>query len=342
MPFIEARIIHTDPDRLVCDAITIDGRSFIENITYSNTGLKKSGYVYNPEIGDVIVVEIQADGAAEMRRFYPGMKRNNREGTVSALGKLGNSELKNSLPGDQLWAGPDGAFMRLLRGGMAAMGASPMAQTLYFALEGLVRTVAQNYEFISGGSRCYTINDNGEIITRLCFNSKDKAFVHGAHNNEDLESENFEYQIDFGASGMMVFIGELDPETFKRKNNFMLSVRQNGEVSASIGDLIFVKAFPTGALELSFFTKDYEQPYRKTIALTSNGKVLVEELIDGDFVRKVTGNVYDETDGMHSEKSRSHTVMASVFDVNAGLNRKVSGMNMNEVGVAPNTEVFGR
>lgn len=342
MAYLEARIIHVDPERLACDAISIDGKSFVENIMYSNTGVKKSGHIHNPEIGDVIVVDVQGDGSAEMVRYYPGFRRDLKAGTSHAHAKLGYGESKESLPGDQMWASPDGAFINLLRGGMASIGASPMSQTIYCAIEGLVRTLAQNYEFISSGARVYTVNDNGNIITRLCFNSKDRAFVHSAHNNQDLESESFEYQIDFAEHGMIVFIGELNPDTLKRKDNFVMSIRRNGEASVSIGGKVFMKAIPSGAIEFSMLTENFDRPYQKTIALTSNGKVLVEELIDGDYVRKVTGNVYEEVDGMNSQKSKSHTVLASVFDVNASINRKVSGMNVDEINAAPNTDVYGR
>ena len=128
-------------------------------------------------------------------KFYSA-RRYDEYGLVNNM--VGKKNIGTELPGDRITSGPDGAFLKILRGGIAGVGASPVAQTIYSALEGFVRTVALNYEVISAGSRIYSINDNGNITTRLCFNSKAKFFTEGANNNSGAEAENFEYQIDFG------------------------------------------------------------------------------------------------------------------------------------------------
>ena len=341
MSFVDCRICYVDPSRNVCDAISCDGRSFIENIEYLDSGMKQTGQVRVPEYGDVIVVEMLADGQARLHRYYPG-RTTSPENLVALLTNIpGAADL---LPGDQLFTGPDGAFLKLFRGGMAAMGTSPLAQTVYLAIEGLVRTVAQNYELMSSGCRVYSMNDNGKVLTRLCFNSLDVCFSKGANNNQTLESENFEFQIDIDSDGFTFFAGEINPDSNKRRNNLVITIQQNGDLhlvsgNKELGNITLIDVYATGATSFKVLDENDNVIYDKSVTATSSGKVLVSEIVIGDIIRKIDGNLYEEVTGSRNVKSDLDSVSSNVIEASASMNKRISGMNVNEVQKVPNTDI---
>lgn len=335
MRYLDARIIYVDTSRLVCDAISIDGMTWIEDILYSNSGLKDSGDLYNIEIGDVIVVEIGEDGQSKLFKHYEGRKYN-QDGLLESVVGIGGYLPKNKmLPGDRCITGPDGAFLNLLRGGFAAVGSSPLAQTIYLAIEGLVRTVAQNYEMISSGSRIYSINDAGKITTRACFNTTDICFSKGAKENKLLESENFEYQIDFTEDGLTIFVGDIDESTNKRNNNLVITLKRSGDINLICGKNIIFDIYSNGSCSFKMIDENQNIVYNKTVA-TSNGYSLVKEIMKGDFIRSIDGNFIEEITGSYERRSEISNSVSSINSINADLNIKSVGINMEEVQTKPN------
>lgn len=342
MPFIEARICYVDTGRSVCDGLSLDGNSYFENISYTNSGTKRSGEIYVPEIGDTIIVNLGEDGETTLHKFYAGRKTT-PDNLVTIPTRLGDLNLANDLlPGDRMIAGPDGAFLKLFRGALAGIGSSPLCQTIYIAIEGLVRTVCQNYELSSSGMRVYSLNDNGKIITRACFNSSDTEYAKGANKNSELESENFEYQIDISSDGFTLMAGELDATTHKRKNNFVLNIKQDGDSSLLIGQQILIDLYASGAFEFTLLDKDRNTIYSKSIVASGSGEAIVKEIIKGDYIRQIDGNYYEEITGMKNSKAKANTVSADIFDVSASVNKRTSGMNVDEVKKVPTTQITAK
>jgi len=339
MPFMHCRTCYVDTSRLVFDAISFDGNSFFKDVTYTNTGLKQSGSVAHMEVGDTVVIDVQGQGVNKLLEHY-GSRQENKDGQVqNTVGRGGAPEAHRALPGDHFLSGPDGAFLELLRGGFAAIGASPLCQTLYLAVENLIRTVSLNSEAVTSGSRIFTINDNGVVTTRACFNSTDVCFSKGALTNPSLESENFEFQFDLTADGFTMFVGELDEETNKRKNQFVFTAKQNGDLHVISGDRILFSMYPSGALTFKMVDENRNVIYDKSVITTSEDRVVVQETIKGDYVRLVDGDVYDEVTGTRNSKAALDHTAANVIEQSSMMNRKKSGMNISEIDIVPDTRV---
>lgn len=330
MRYIECRIVNVDTNRNVLDAIALDGLNWFEDIFYTNTGLKQSGDLWHPEIGDVCVCELQEDGQVKFKKFYSARKINS-DGLVTNV--VGKTPIGTELPGDRILTGPDGAFLKLLRGGYGAVGASPLAQTIYLALEGLVRTISQNYELISSGTRVYSTNNAGEIITRLCFNSSEKFFTEGANKNDGAEAENFEYQVEFTKLGFNIFVGEIG-EDGKRINNFILKVQQNGDLQVLCGKNIIFNMYSNGSYSLKMVDDNNNLVYNKSVA-TADGMALLNEVIKGDVVRYIDGNIYEEVTGERNIKAAMSSLAATIIDNNSTMTRNSTGMNIDEIEKAP-------
>jgi len=318
MTYIHCRTCYVDTNRLVFDAVSFDGNSFIKDVSYADTGLRQSGQIAHIEIGDTVVVDVQGQGVNKLLEHYCSRQENEEGQVQNVAGRGGAPEANQALPGDRFISGPDGTFVELLRGGMAAIGASPLCQTIYLALEGLVRTVCLNSELISSGGRLYSLNDGGKITTRACFNSKDLCFSKGAAENAQLESENFEFQIDFTEDGFTLFVGELDKETNKRKNNLVLTIKQNGDLHLISGDRVIFNLYPSGAAAFKMMDANRKVIYNKSV---------------------VTTDLYDEVTGTRHSKAVVDSVAANIVEVSAAMNRKVSGINVSEIKAVPNTSV---
>lgn len=331
MRYIECRVYYVDSSRYVLDAMSIDNLNWFEDVSYTKTGLKQSGDIYHPEIGDVIICNLIEDGQVEFVKFY-SQRKINSDGLVANV--VGKPKIDSELPGDRIVSGPDGAILKLLRGGYAALGASPLAQTVYLAMEGMVRTIAQNYELISSGTRLYSINDGGNIITRLCFNSSEKFFSEGANKNDGAEAENFEYQVEFSSAGFNIMIGEIG-EDGKRINNLIIQMQQNGDMRVICGQFMIFDMYSNGSFEISMLDKDSNLVYNKSVTSTASGRAFINELVMGDVTRYIDGNLNEEIGGNYNIKSDIISTSASVIDNSSTLTRNSAGMNIDETDKAP-------
>ncbi len=329
MRYMECRVVYIDTKRNVLDVRSADGMNYFEDVSYLDTGLKKSGEVYHPEIGDMVMCNLVEDGQVELIGFYFVRKTDSNNLVNNVVGK---ADIGIELPGDRILSGPDGAILKLLRGGYAGIGASPLAQTMYLAIEGLVRTVAQNYELISAGTKVYSTNDAGNITTRCCFNSKEKFFSEGANKNEGAEAENFEYQVEFTESGFNIMVGEIG-EDGKRVNNLMINMKQNGDVRITCGKLIVFDLYSNGSMEINMVDKDSNLVYNKSVSSLSSGKVFVNEVVIGDTARYVEGSVTEEIGGDYNLKANTIKSSATIIDSSSTLNNKTTGINMNSIGL---------
>ena len=349
MKLIDARVIFIDTNRNCLDAISTDGVSFLEDISYSKIGNKASGMEQIPEIGSLVVVKLSEDGQAEIYKNYQGRTRND-DSLVKFKNSLSDRE-KTSLPGDQGMTGPDGSFIKLLRGKVLQAGASPLCQTLYFGIENLIRTVCENYEAFGSGFRIYSHNVDGKIITRLCFTSLDTSIVNASIENTEAMSENFEYQIDITENNFVIFCGVLDPISKKRQNRIILELNPKDGISLKLGENISEDKQSThlyagfdGAISVELFDDNNKVIYNKSVATAGSGlsKVLVNEYINGDIVRLITGDLIEEIRGTHSAKITNQNIVAKIINKNSTLHRNTSGAFEDSINVSPSAKASTR
>ncbi len=345
MPYIEGRIVYVDPLRLVCDAIGIDGINLYEDVQYTNKGLKQSGDILHPEIGDVIIVELAEHGQKYLYKYYGQRTTTTKNLMAIQVGRGGNPNLNTNFPGDHVLTGPDGAWLSLLRGGLAGMGSSPLCQTLYLGLESLIRSVCQSYDVISAGSRIFSINTDNGIVTRLCFSGSDQLTADGYNNNPDATSENFEYQIDITSDAMTFFIGEIDDTTGKRVNNLTISLKPTGDVEFTCGPFIQGGLYSSGSFDIQMVDSGGKILYNKSVANNSlthtdgGDKVLVKEVIDGNVIRTVTGDVYEMIKGTLEQNLNVHRKTVTINDLSTTINKVTAGFNMDSIQATPNAGI---
>lgn len=336
--FLETRVIHVDTEKYSVSTISTDGRNVFDDVSYVTTGLTPGGLVEHPQYGDVIVISIEEDGQARFHKHYSSRYRNS-DGDVAY--KTLAEKFKNftALPGDRTLQGPDGAWLNLLRGRLASVGSSPLCQTVYLGLEGLIRTVCQNYDAMGSGFRVYSLNEDGKIRTRLSFTSNDLHFVNGADG--DCPSESFEYQIDFDTDGISLAVGKVSEG--KRKNKFSFIIRLNGEINISIGDNTQYTLYDNGMSEFLIMGPDKKDIYKKTVSVTTDGaSVVTNEYIKGIVNRYVDGNVNEIVKGDRTITARSLTLDAVTIETTADINKKVSGVNMSEIKKTPKARASSR
>lgn len=345
MQFVEGRIVYVDPSRLVCDAVGIDGHNLYEDIQYSNSGLKQSGSLYHPEISDVIIIELKEHGQKYLYKYYGQRTTTTQNLTAIQVGRGGNLNLNTNFPGDHVMTGPDGAWLSLLRGGLAGMGSSPLCQTLYMGLENLIRTVCQSYDVIGAGCRIFSTNTPEGVITRLCFSGTDQLTAEGYNSNPEATSENFEYQIDITKDAMTFFIGTIDPKTFKRVNNLTITLKPSGDVIYTCGKYIQGAMYSTGSIEFNILDSKQKSLYNMSIAhndgLHAGGqdKVLLKETIIGDIIRNITGNVTEKISGTHETNRNLVIETANIFDTSATLKKMAVGFNMDSIQTTPSSGI---
>lgn len=335
MSYIQARIIYVDAIRNRFDAIALNGSGFYSDVEYLKTGSREKGEVDQPEIGDMAVLNSLKDGCYELERYYHQRSFNADSGLPSSvdIGR-GASPLAPNLPGDWQRRGPDGAFMSLLRGVTANLGAGPLCQTLYLGLEGLIRTVCQNYEAIGSGFRVFSINDGGEIMTRLCFSSKDHFVSRGVNENEEAFTENFEYQFDITADGFSLFVGEINPDTGKRHNNFILNIKQSGDLRVCIGEKTIFSIYDNGCAEFDVIDNSGKSLYHKSVA-TDGVQALVEERIIGNYIRTVDGNLTENVTGDYQRKANNEITISNISDRTTVLNKQSATITVKDLEPAP-------
>lgn len=329
MKFMDCRIIFSDPSRHCCDAISTDGINLFENVNYAETGLKQSGKDYHPEIGDIIVIELSDDGQVRLHKYYSYVHSDSNKETSFQVGSGPSLNKNRELSGDLALTGPDGSWLNLIRGRLAGVGAGPMAQTIWAGMEGLIRNVAMNYDTIGSGLRLFSINDNGNVTTRLCFSGTDQLVTTGYNENPLSSSENFEYQFDITKDGFTIFVGNIDPTTHKRINNLTITFNPQGDIQVISGKNTIFNMYSSGASSFKMFDDLKNIVYNKSVALVPNHtSAFVKEYIKGNVVRKIEGNLDEEITGHHHKKVDTNMVNANIIDNTTVVNKTSSSLNI--------------
>ena len=215
-----------------------------------------------------------------------------------------------------------------------AQGASPMCQTIYLGLEGLIRTVCQNYEAIGSGFRVFSINDGGEVVTRICFSSKDHFVSRGVNDNTESNTENFEFQFDITADGFTLFAGEINPDNGKRVNNLILNINQSGDLKLSVGNKIILSIFDNGCASFDVIDDSGAVLYNKSVS--SDGiQALVTETLTGNYIRNIQGNMTDYISDTYQRKCSNEILISDISDKTMVLNKTSASVNVKDLEPAP-------
>ena len=346
MSLVEGRVVFVDTDRNSCDVLAHDGSALYEDINYVTIGNKESGQLDVPEIGLYVIVEIGADNVGHIKKKYSARARN-LDGLVEYHSKA--NRIKDYLPGDEALFGPDGAILELLRGRLASLGSSPLCQTIYFGLENLIRTVCQNYEAFGAGFRIYSIAEDGKVKTRICVSGTENFVTTAAQKSPLSMSEGFPYQIDFDDTGVYFFFGEVDPKTNVRANRSMIHLDPKNGIKILMGEDIangdvYTKMFLgyTGILVTEIYSKKDSQGKRKKIyqkevipAGLGAETVLVNEFVEGNVTRRITGDCSEIIDGTWGTSCKYRVFSGEVLDESSVYKRASTGINQQELSAKP-------
>jgi len=303
MKYINCTVIFYFPDRKCFDAVSTDGSMFFENVSHDIKSYSGEGTENVPDIGSIVVLEVDDKGIASLYKYYASRKRYVVGTDDNHLTYFDTGNKKHRVPGDQSISSPDGASVDLLAGPIAKIGVSPLSQMVFVGLENFARLIAQNFEFLSGGMRVYTTTDNGKTTTKLCFADSDIAFSKGAIDNNEL-ADYFDYVIEIGNGELSLISGDTKKNTAKRVNNLMMRIVQGeGFHFLSATDFDTKKNFvdlymsSTGCIDQSLYNDQGKQVYGHSVLVTSDGKAHVNETIDGNFTRHITGNYEEKVSG---------------------------------------------
>lgn len=159
--------------------------------------------------------------------------------------------------------------------------------------------------------------------------------IKGATDNAESISENFEYQIDFSKDGISFFVGEIDKDSGKRKNNLVINIKQIGDISIICGDNIVFNMYSNGGITTKMVDNSGKVVYNRSVA-TNGEKVLMKEILTGDVIRFIDGNMFEEVTGMRSQKVDASILSASTIDNTSRINRSAAGINIKDLETVPN------
>jgi hypothetical protein len=135
----------------------------------------------------------------------------------------------------------------------------------------------------------------------------------------------------------MLFVGDIDPTTLKRVNNFTISINQAGDIIGTCGKNILFNMYASGAFSYKLIDDSNNVLYNKSVAL-AGAQVLVKELIVGDFVRNITGNIFDEVSGSRNTKSDTELSISNTTDRTSIINKNSAAINMDDLEPAPSAD----
>lgn len=130
----------------------------------------------------------------------------------------------------------DGNFLKLRRGGVAQIGSTPMAQTIFMPIKNLIRTFAQNYELdLVGGSSRWEVTQEEDGTSKCVHTVAYREFAEHAMASAYLEigdlDENF-YRFRMLMEGINASTGEMSQSpvfelTLSKEGDIVLACKSN-------------------------------------------------------------------------------------------------------------------
>ena len=237
------KILNVDTDNFLVDVYCeMSGRIYQDVQVMSpyfhyNNG---EGFTIMPEVGAVcVVVKLSDDNppivmgfAAALEEMYTEESSDPDDTQEAEAASTGSQEdapdeedkpafsYRNGRPlhrmGDISLSTRDGNFLKIRRGGVVQVGATPVAQTIYMPIKNLIRTFAENYELdLVGGSSRWEVTQEEDGSSKCVHTVAYREFAEHSLASAYLE------------------IGDLD-ENFYRFRMLMEGINGNtGEMSQS-------------------------------------------------------------------------------------------------------------
>jgi len=312
---IDCEVIYVDTDRMTLDCLASNGSGDIyPGVSYSELGTSGEGIEIVPEIGSAITIEL-IRGEASI--YKPRIERFNHNGLTRIRNFIKRFTpntvfARKKLPGDVSISAPNGAGALFGRGRSASIFSGDLAQLHVLGVMNVIKAIATNYDVVGSGFRAYTVNENGKVLTRLCFTSDSSNMMKGS---SDFLADNFEFQIDIDGPNLTIFSGSLNKDG-KRENKIIASFMSCGEVVFRCGDNISQSGITTelrvgngiiretiasDANDSGVNQKLYERVVTKTMGAPENQRAIVTEHINGSVHRIVTGDVTETIAGTHNK-----------------------------------------
>ena len=300
-------ITYVDTKNCICHAVSDDGYRFPKNIQYLNVSSDGAGEIHHPSSGDTWVIKQMPDGSNFLEEQF----------TVSQVDEQGKPTrnlgiYSKFMPGDKVWLAKGGAFLQLLRNGLTKIGVTPLCQIVFIKLESYTRWISRNIEILSSGFRLYSVNKDGENVTRLSLFLTDAM----TSKNRDQSSASSDFEIQVGKNAITIFFGSKDKDGL-RVNSGEINIETTGDVYLKQYDkdrptsktlLRRVKYTADGCSEDTVYGKFNEAIYNKKILRMKNAieslngvyrpksklespLVSVSEWIAGDYSLIADGNV---------------------------------------------------
>ena len=329
--YVEATIHFVDTENNVFDAISTDNLRFIKNCQYLEVNTDLSGEIRHPAAGNTCVIRISPGNVYHLEKIYTPTSVNS-----DGVPQINLGTHSKYMPGDRIFLAKGGAFLAILRNGLAKIGVTPICQMIFMKLENYTRWISRNIEIIASGFRFYSVNDNGKNITRLSIFLQDS--MSNASRNDSSEASNFE--ICAKENSLSIMYGPVDPNTNLRNNTTMIDLIKTGALifyfkNPDTGAIIRKVMYnPNGCSADTIYdglsTDQVNVLYEKTINKVFDGQkyqVSVLEEMSGDYTVKVDGsyhitakndvqfnghNVFSYAAVAHGFESKAHMVKADV------------------------------
>lgn len=266
------QILQVDPDdfSIVCRSEMSEQPNYrLSMVSPALNQNKASGFRYLPSTGETALVLTASDGTRHILGF---IAKDGMDGTF-----LGGFKQN---PGDMVFAGENGNFLRLYSGGIIELGATPICSTIYIPIRNLVHTIGENIILDS-------------LAGSLEFSVGRKEDSSDAHSPTNMQIKVKEFANDGNEIVRLKLGGGQD------SNAFTLTIKDsgNGEVIKST-----IKLTKDGDLNVSL-EKDYTINIKGKHTTTSTGDMSFET--KGNLSEKAAGDV---TISGNSMKLSSNTV----------------------------------
>jgi len=218
--YIFCVICFVDTKNNVFDAVSIDQKQFVRKCQYLEVTSDISGSIMHPSAGDTCIVRRGRDGSFSLEKTYVNSNVNENGIPTTNLGQH-----SKFMPGDKVWLAKGGSFLQLLRSGLTKIGVTPICQMVFMKMESYTRWISRNIEILTSGFRLYSVNKNGENITRLSLFLTDAM----SKDKRDQTSDASDFEIQVADSSINIFTGPKDSDG-NRANATQITLVNTGDL----------------------------------------------------------------------------------------------------------------
>jgi len=325
--YAKATVVAVNTEKHIFDAISEDGLRFFQKCQYLEITPDLSGKINPPSSGDTCIVKLNTDGTYELEKLYTAPQVDSTGSPSRDLGPY-----NKILPGDRIDLAKGGAFLSLLRGGIAKIGSSPICQLIFMKLENYARLISRNIEIISSGFIFYSVNDSESTITRLSIFLKDSM----SKEMRSKSSEFSDFEVAVKDSTISIITGPKDPASNMRIDTCVVNIANDGSMSIYQSDKTTkritqrIAYTPNGCSDHTIYGAKNKVIYQRKVIRNpsdSSPHVMVKEKVNGQYDLIVEGgititaskdlaingkNISSNAEVINSIKANAHLVDAKV------------------------------